>query len=249
MEMTMEQLRTTLAASIEDGMGKALKGFAQPVAVAVADKPASIADSQIVTMGMADLYSLVQQGKVIDTQGKKLSWEDVNDYAVMHRVEVGGMIEKWDRVGGLGVPWASAIVGSFIGLAENELIEGFAGPAKDATGNINFINPLAKLGVAWVDVKFGSKFLGKMPMYFAAGVLVFSIAADFLPFRKWASDLRTKFSMGMEPIAEEILAPHPSYNGYSRADNGVAKQISEHHQVLPGHGAPGPDKLASVFAH
>jgi len=93
---------------------------------------------------------------------------------------LGGTLGALDNIGGLGIPFGSVLRGAIPGVIVGEVIDGLMSP-KTSTGQVNWLNPAAKIGAGWIGVQYGRGFLGTTGALFFAGTLALQALSQLLP--------------------------------------------------------------------
>lgn len=133
---------------------------------------------------------------------------------------LGRIAGTLDGALGAKIPWGSILIGALPGLFVHEVIDGTIEPRtqvldalgnpipdpNDPTGfetNINWPNPLLKIGLAAVVSNFGTDFIGRRPSMLFSGTLLVLALADILPIDQWVAKVVDTFKGGTAPVAQD----------------------------------------------
>lgn len=119
---------------------------------------------------------------------------------------VGSAVDSLDNIGGLGIPFGSVLIGVIPGVVVGEVLDGAISPL-NKKGDLNWMNPAAKIGVAYLGIQYGSKLIGHTGAMFFAGSLVMQALVKVLPIDEWVAKLvkQTKKVTDAVTEAEQIV--------------------------------------------
>lgn len=168
---------------------------------------------------MAQLHTMVTEGKVVEPGGKKVTLEDLEQTAQMGATGIGGLVNTLDGAV-RGLPIGSALIGGGSAFFVSEIVDGFV-PKGDP------INLLVKGGVAWGGVTFFRRLLGGPAANIFGALLVFDIVKSFIPLEEWIRDFLSRL-----PGGGGQMTLHQGFNGYQAVDTGAGFVGSN---VIPAH--------------
>ena len=200
---------------------------------ALGETPASNQDPEgdPAKVSFPDIIKMAQDGRVVDPDGNK-----VNPATLLVDLNANVVSRGIGQIDGAlgGVPIGSAIAGGFVGILVAEIIDGAISPTSDS-GGVSLANSAVKLGFAWGAMKFMPRYVGRTAAIITAGVLIYTVARDWLPLDEWISNAVSKL---------------PSFGNKFGNRGQVAvqqQQATTYSQVDPGQGGAGVDRFAAIY--
>ena len=195
MEIKLADLETSMRTMLKAELATALKSFA----AVVSEKPVAVAVAQT-----SDVTATVDGKPVVADLVKKPETK-----ATMGAMGIAGIVESGDRLKILRFelgPVTSAIVGLSLGAVASKGIDAWVKPYRDATGptsvrpasigfgQVNWINPAAKVGGMVLVETYGANVLGRTAAHFIAGTFLISALISYTPLGQWLDNLVTMIS-------------------------------------------------------
>lgn len=184
-------------------------------------------------LSVTEFGNLLEAGKVLNSNGIKMGIAELQNLAADMERGVASTITNIDRNVPGKLPIASALVGGFSALVVAEIVDGLLMRVNQPNVNVAAI---AKLIVAAVGFKPAQRYIGQPGAVIFAGLLIFSVARDFLPIDEWLNNL-TSWVSGNGAALSGRQAMHNQINGYSAATvpslpAGMSNVIPAHHGVV-----------------